>query len=80
MSKFTCDGFRAVQADTFAEAAAVFAKRIARKDYGSRGVATAVRQQNWRGGNSQTFQAYIGTPCNGGVNGGNQTFYVTRED
>ncbi len=61
--KFVCSGFRGLKAPSASYAAALFADRQARREYGRRGYCRAVRLDSWtENGKSHTFEAFIGRP------------------
>ena len=60
-AKFTSSGLRAVFADGLGEAAAIFAARLARKSYGSRGDVRALNVSSYAADNSiAEYSAFIG--------------------
>jgi hypothetical protein len=68
---FRSPGYRAVEAGSAPEAAEIFARRQARRDYGKRGYVRTMRHDcQTENGMSHTFQAFIGynverTLCSG---------------
>lgn len=58
-------GQRAVRAESATDAAAIFAGRQARRDYGRRGYVRMMRLDCWtQNGRSHTFEAFIGRDVN----------------
>lgn len=56
-------GFRAVKAQSMGEAAHVFAQRLARREYGRRGVVRTLNLNSWaRDGSCGDYQAFLGLP------------------
>lgn len=82
MAKFTCSGFRPVNADSASEAAEIIAQRLARREYGKRGHVRTQRLDSWsRNGTHHTFEAFIGRPVPGDygtTSGHNVWIHVTR--
>lgn len=60
MTRFTCDGFRAVHAESASEAAHVFAERLARRKYGRLGRVGALSQEGHTY-HSIIYQTFIGS-------------------
>lgn len=61
MNKFTCHGFRPVEAETLKDAALVFAARAARKAFGRRGyVRTCVQQAYAADMSFAEYSAFVG--------------------
>ena len=80
MTLYRTDGMRAVTADGATPAAHIFARRLARREYGRRGRVGLVRLDSWTAsGQTHTFQAFIGTPSGNGMAGKNIWLTVTQE-
>lgn len=81
MPKYFCDGFRAVDAESNADAAGIFADRLARKHYGRRGDVRTLRKDSWTQDSSRiTYQAFVGRTNRQGVTAGHNVFLtVVRE-
>ncbi len=83
-----CDGFRPLVSATLGDAAATFAGRLARREFGRAGFVRTLRLSSWaEGGNSATYDVFIGRPlygltrnaCDRGTTTGhNVTLTVTR--
>jgi hypothetical protein len=91
MTTYTCDNFKPIRygdecgqiiIETAKDAARVFAARYARKMFGKRGTATAIRADSWtQDGRIHNFQAFVGRhTSNGGVSGRNEYFTVYVHD
>lgn len=69
MRRFTCEGFRAVEAYGPEEAAEIFAERQARRDYGRAGYCRLVRLDCWaESGRYHNYECFIGTTVKGEPN------------
>ena len=76
-AKFTSSGLRAVFADGLGEAAAIFAARLARKSYGSRGDVRALNVSSYASDNSLAeYSAFIGLTRGGETTGHTVNFTV----
>jgi len=84
---YTCEGFRPIRqsADGFgeiqrpADAALVFANRLARREYGRRGYARTIRCDSWAAdGSSKNYEVFIGVDGDqpGSTVGRNEWLYV----
>ena len=74
---YISNGFRSVQAETMKEAAAIFAKRAARKTYGSRGdVRTCNVGSYSQDGTLAEFSAFVGLTRGNETTGHNIQFTV----
>jgi len=73
MTKFTCDGFKPVIAQSSSEAANIFAQRLARRKYGRLGRVAALRDDGYTD-RSITYSTFIGRLHKdaGVVEGGNE--------
>lgn len=81
MTQYRANGFRGtVEAEDFREAAAIFAGRMARKDYGRRGYCHHTRLDSWaEDGFSATVQTFIGRDVkNSGCEGRNVWIYLRK--
>jgi hypothetical protein len=82
MNKYTCEGMRPVLAESFTEAAQVFAARMARKNYGKKSNVGALRLDSHPPDHSYAiFDAFIG--YRSGLNettGHNVSLHVYRKD
>ena len=66
MAKFIASGFRAVEADSAADAAKIFATRAAKKAYGANAYCRSLRLDSWREDRTgHTFEAFIGRNVRG---------------
>ena len=64
---YLCEGFRPAKAWDAKEAAEVFADRLARRWWGRSAFCHHVRRDSWsESGRRVTFEAFIGTPAEGG--------------
>jgi hypothetical protein len=71
MPRWTCEGFRPVRAETASEAAAIFANRLAVRQYGKRGYMRTCRLHSWtESGREHTFEVFIGYSVGGGTTSG----------
>lgn len=70
MTTYRADGFRPIHKSTdmygevqnVSDAAALFAGRLARREYGRRAYCRTIRADSWAmDGSSHTFEAFIGT-------------------
>ena len=84
MHTYRADGFRDVQAERATDAAEVFAKRLARRHYGSGGYCRNVRLDSWtENGRTHVFEVLIGRAARGDAGatfGHNVWLHVTRRD
>jgi hypothetical protein len=81
MTRYTCDGFRAVRTESATDAAYVFAGRLARRLYGRRGVVGSLRYDSGtRDGDMAVFSPFLGTCDDNGIVGKNEWMHVYRED
>jgi hypothetical protein len=82
MMRYGTAGYRAVEAAEASEAAAIFARRIAQKEFGKRGFCRTMRVSNWASdGSTVTYEAFIGVPVRGEpglTSGRNVIFTVYR--
>jgi hypothetical protein len=80
VNKYTCTGFRPVNAESAADAARIFATRQARRDYGSKGYCRSLRLDSWtRDGRSHTFETFIGRDVRGGACAGHDIWlFINR--
>lgn len=81
MTKFKCDNFRPVEADTFEEAARIFAERYARQRWGRRrGGCHHVRLDCYAvDGRYANVEAFVGRhTTDGGMSGRNELFTVWK--
>jgi hypothetical protein len=81
MAKYSCEGFRSVEARSVNDAARAFARRAAFRALGRRGAVCVLRLAHWNNGGSWAeFSAFLGKPARegGGMVGHNVTLYVTR--
>jgi len=82
MTKYSCDGFRSVEARSLDDAARVFARRAAFRALGRRGAVCGVRLEHWQvGGTWAEFVASMACPSRevgGAAWGRNVTLYVSR--
>lgn len=61
MNAYTCAGFRSVRAESNREAAEIFAKREAVKQYGKKGLVRVLNEDGWCfDGRVIRWQAFIG--------------------
>lgn len=59
--KFTCDGFKSVNAESMGEAANIFANRAARREYGrSASCLECVEDERAQDGSCAEYEAFIG--------------------
>ena len=76
-TQFTSSGLRAVFADGLGEAAAIFAARLARKSYGSRGNVRTLNVSSYASDNSLAeYSAFIGLTRGGETTGHTVNFTV----
>lgn len=69
MKRFTCQGFRPVDAYNAAEAAEIFADRKAKREYGRSGYCHHVRLDCWaESGTYANYEAFIGKAVRGDPN------------
>jgi hypothetical protein len=90
MTTFSCDGFRSVKAESIGGAAAIFARRQARRDYGESGYCRTLRLDHWNQDRSvEAYEAFIGrdlygltrSSCDRGTTTGHNVFLtVYREE
>jgi hypothetical protein len=83
MTTYTCEGFRPVAAYDASEAAAIFAERLARRQYGKRGYMRTMRLDHWtQDGSLHAFEAFIGYTVDkqGTTSGHNEWLHVRREE
>jgi hypothetical protein len=79
MTKFTTNGCRPIAADSMTEAAHVFARRMARRQFGSRGdVRTCTQGSYAQDGSLAEFSAFIGATKGHETTGHNVNFTVYR--
>ena len=79
MIKFECDAFRPVYAETFKDAARVFAERYARKHFGRNSGVGALRCESQRADNSaQTWNAFVGHKKGSYTIGHNTHFLIKK--
>ena len=77
MNTYKTNGCRSVSADSHADAAHIFARRMARRKYGKRGMIGAIRQSCYSpDGGVTEWSAFIGKPQGNTVDGGNVHFTV----
>jgi len=80
MTKYTCNGFQSVTAETMSEAANIFANRAARRKYGKSGYARTCNLGAYaQDGSLAEFSAFIGyTTGRNETTGHNINFTVYR--
>ena len=58
---YKCDGFRSVRADSFYDAARIFAGRKATREFGKNGYCRTLRRDCWtEDGCSEEYRAFVG--------------------
>jgi hypothetical protein len=81
MNKYTCNGFKRVEAETMNEAAGIFASRAAKRHYGRSAYCRTCTQGSYSdGGGFAEYNAFIGRTS--GLNetsGRNFNFTVYRD-
>jgi hypothetical protein len=79
MPIYICEKHRAVEADTFSEAAGVFALRKARAKYGSSAQVGALRLDCWsQDGTLSEYEAFIGHSTGRNQTTGNNVRFTVR--
>ena len=88
MTTYTCDNFRPIKQgapdrdgypiENIGDAAKMFARRIARAEFGRRGRVHHVRRDGWSSdGRYARYEAFVGVPVKtGGMSGRNVRFTV----
>jgi hypothetical protein len=75
MTRWTCNSFRPVNANSAQEAATIFANRRARDEYGRKGYARTVRLDCWtEDRRDYTFEAFIGYSVGQGTTSGHNVW------
>ncbi len=79
MNRYTCSGFRAVTAETFSDAAIVFANREARRQFGRRGYARTLNPGSYaKDGSLAEFSSFIGYNTGPNETTGHNTHITVR--
>jgi hypothetical protein len=82
MKTYKSDGFRPVQARCMADAARIFAGRLARRHHGKRGHVVTFHCDSWsENGRMGVYEAFVGHPGNqqGETIGGDVRIVVTAD-